>query len=122
MMDTERRALAPYLPADFYADGIDKLTAFRFCAPGAFERILHDAGFRDVSCEGVAVGFIFASPAAYARYRREITSRDAALAEHNPPEEVEAAWRAVEKAAEAFAGPDGRVRMTNLALCAAGRA
>ena len=122
MIGLERQALAPYLPADFYEHGIDKLTAFRFCETGAFERVLRDAGYRDVTCEPVTVTYVCDSPAAYVQYRRDITLRDAALAEHNPPDKVEAAWRALAEAAEAFAGPDGQVRMTNIALCAAGSA
>jgi len=83
---------------------------------GAMER----AGFAEVSREEVDVTFEFASPQEYTRFRRDMTALDAMLAEHHPPEVVEAAWQAVSKAAGAYADKEGRVCFTNTAVCFSG--
>ena len=116
----ERGVLAPYFDDGHFAHGIDRLNAFRFAAPGLLETLIADAGFRDVSCERVAVVYEFPSAETYTRFRREVASTGAALAERHPDEVVKAAWRAVAGAAGPHADAEGRIRMENIALCAVG--
>ena len=116
----ERGVLAPYFEDGHFAHGIDHLNAFRFAAPGLLETLMSDAGFRDVSSERVTVVYEFPSAETYTRFRREVSSTDAALAKRHPEDVVKAAWDAVAEAAGAHADAEGRIRMENIALCAVG--
>ena len=116
----ERGILAPYFDDGHFAHGIDRLNAFRFAAPGLLEEVMTEAGFRDVTCERVAVTYELPSAEAYVRFRREVSSTGAALAERHPEDAVKAAWDAVAEAASAYADVAGHIRMENIALCAVG--
>lgn len=115
---TSAAVLAERLPLP--DDGASPLNAFRFSEPGVLEDAMSRAGFAEVAREEVTVTYEFASAQDYTRFRRDMTPLDAMLAEHYPPDAVEAAWRAVTEAARAYAGDDGRVRFTNTAVCFSG--
>jgi SAM-dependent methyltransferase len=97
------------------------LGPFRFAEPGTLAGALEAAGFTDVVCERFPIVFEFASPEAYTRFRRDITTMSAALSAQYPAERIAEAWQAVTEAARRYAGTDGRVRMDNEIVCAAGR-
>ena len=116
----ERGVLAPYFDDGHFAHGIDHLNAFRFAAPGLLDEVISAAGLRDVRSERVTVVYEFPSAETYARFRREVSSTGAALAERHPEEAVKAAWDAVAEVAGAYADAEGRIKMENIALCAVG--
>lgn len=79
------------------------------------------AGFIDVCGEAVSINFVFDSSDEYARMRRARSAPLEARIAHFPSARREAAWRAVARAAEAFADADGIVRMENRAFCVSAR-
>ena len=79
------------------------------------------AGFSDVRGEWVPIHFVFQSCDEYARMRRERSVPLAARIAHFPSNRREAAWRAVARAAQAYADADGVVRMENGAFCVSAR-
>jgi SAM-dependent methyltransferase len=80
---------------------------FSLGAPGVAERVLTEAGFRDVDVEVVSSPVRMASVADCVRFEREsfgaLQQMLAALA----PAEREAAWAEIEDALRQFEGPDG---------------
>jgi SAM-dependent methyltransferase len=98
--------------------------------PGPFSRptrealaaLLENSGFADVEAGEVEVAIDWASVDEFTRYSRDISAPIHALLEQHPPEVREETWAAVTEAVRPLAAADGRVRLTNLALVAAGRA
>ncbi len=98
----------------------DERTAFQLNDRAALEASLAAAGFGEIAGETVNVVYHFDSPATYVTFRQEVSSINRKL-EAFPPEQVEAAWRAVARAAEAYRTADGTLRMDNTSICLAAR-
>lgn len=94
---------------------------FRFAEAGALESVLAAAGFKDVEGGSVTVRVTFGSVAEFIRYRKEISTQDAALKRHLPPHRVEEVWAEVAREAARLADRHGHVRLDNRALVAVGR-
>jgi SAM-dependent methyltransferase len=98
--------------------------------PGPLSRPTHEAiaglleggGFSDVEVEEIDVEFEWDSPEEFARFTREIAPPISALLANHPPEVRDETWAAVVEAARSQADADGKLRLANLALVAAGRA
>jgi SAM-dependent methyltransferase len=88
----------------------------------AISAVLEGGGFDDVNVDELEVEFEWDSPEEFARFVREIAPPINAMLADRPRDVRDETWAAVAEAARGHAGTDGRVRMTNLALLAAGRA
>src|SRR5262249_25751371 len=88
--------------------------------PEAISSVLEGGGFSDVEVEEIELVFEWDSPTEFARFTREIAPPITALMANHPPEVQEETWEAIVEAASPHAGADGRVRLTNLVLLAAG--
>lgn len=97
------------------------MSAFALSDTGALCRGVEEAGFRDVRGEWLNVEFLFESVEAFVEFRKDRSlSLRAELARFSEAER-DAAWQAVAEAARRYAGPDGRLRMTNAAYLLAAR-
>jgi ubiquinone/menaquinone biosynthesis C-methylase UbiE len=92
-------------------------TPFALKDTDAFAERVRRAGFRDIRSEWIEVVIPFESPAQFAEYRRDRAGDIKKKMAHLSPEDQDAAWSEVAKAAEAFLEPDGLVRMRNRAFC-----
>jgi SAM-dependent methyltransferase len=98
--------------------------------PGPLSRPTHDAlggllsaaGFADVEVEGADVTFEWESPEDFTTYVREIAPPVTAMMKPYSPEVQDETWAAITEAVRQEAASDGRVRLSNLVLLAAGRA
>jgi SAM-dependent methyltransferase len=88
----------------------------------AITGLLEGGGFSAVEVEELEVELEWDSPEDYARFTREIAPPVSALLANHPPEVAEETWAAVADAARPHTDANGRLRLTNLALLAAGRA
>jgi len=88
----------------------------------AIAGILEGGGFSDIRVEQLEVELEWDSPEEFARYTREIAPPITALLANHPPVVREATWAAVVEAVRPHADANGRVRLANLVLLAAGRA
>ena len=88
--------------------------------PEAISSVLEGGGFTDVEVDEIEIVFEWDSPEEFARYTREIAPPITALMANHPPEVQEETWAAVVEAARPHADTDGRLRLTNLVLLAAG--
>jgi ubiquinone/menaquinone biosynthesis C-methylase UbiE len=98
-----------------------RLNAFRLSEEGLLADVMKQAGFADVTRDELLVTLEFSSAEEYTRFRRDITNMDAMLAKHHSPDVVEAAWRAVTKAARVHVTREGGIRFINKAVCFSGR-
>ena len=89
--------------------------------PEAISSLLDGGGFADVEVDQLELVFEWDSPEEFARFTREIVPPITALMANQPPEVQEGTWAAVVEAAKPYADTDGRLRLTNLVLLAAGR-
>jgi len=90
--------------------------------PEAISAILEGGGFSDVQVEELELEFEYDSPEEFTRFIREIAPPVSNLLASHPPEVQDETWAAITEAVRAHAGDDGKVRMKNLVLVAAGRA
>jgi enediyne biosynthesis protein CalE5 len=98
--------------------------------PGPLSRPTHEAiggllqggGFSDVEVEELEIDFEWDSPEVFTKFTQGIVAPITAMVSQQPQEVQEATWQAVTDAAAAHADDDGRIRMTNLVLLAAGKA
>jgi ubiquinone/menaquinone biosynthesis C-methylase UbiE len=88
--------------------------------PEAISSVLEGGGFSDIEVDEVEVVFEWDSPEEFARFTREIAPPISALLANHPPEVREETWAAIAEAARAMADADGRLRLSNQALVAAG--
>jgi SAM-dependent methyltransferase len=88
----------------------------------AIAGLLEGGGFTDVEVEELEVELEWESPEEFARFTREIAPPITALMANHPQEVQEETWRAVVEAAGSHADVDGKLRLENLVLIAAGRA
>ena len=89
--------------------------------PEAISSLLDGGGFADVEVDQLELVFEWDSPEEFARFTREIVPPITALMANQPPEVQEGTWASVVEAAKPYADTDGRLRLTNLVLLAAGR-
>jgi SAM-dependent methyltransferase len=98
--------------------------------PGPLSRPTHEAlgglleaaGFSDVEVEEADVSFEWSSPEEFTTFIREIAPPISAMIDPHPPEVQEETWAAITEAIRQLAADDGKVRLSNLVLLAAGRA
>jgi ubiquinone/menaquinone biosynthesis C-methylase UbiE len=88
--------------------------------PEAIAAVLEGGGFSDIEVDELEVVLEWDSPEEFARFTREIAPPISALLANHPPEVREETWAAVVDAARPRADAHGRLRLTNLALVAAG--
>jgi enediyne biosynthesis protein CalE5 len=88
--------------------------------PEAIASVLEGGGFSNVEVDELEVVLEWDSAEEFARFTREIAPPISALLANHPPEVQEETWKAVADAAQPHADADGRLRLTNLALVAAG--
>jgi len=88
----------------------------------AIAGLLEGGGFSDVEVEEIEVELEWDSAEEFARFTREIAPPISALLANHPPEVREETWAAVAEAARPLTDTDGKLRLANLALVAAGRA
>lgn len=89
--------------------------------PEAISSVLEGGGFSEVEVQQIELSLEWNSPEEFARFTREIAPPIRALLANETPEVQEETWAAVVEAARPHAGDDGRLRLTNLVLLAAGR-
>lgn len=98
--------------------------------PGPLSRPTHEAlggllsaaGFADVEVEDAEVTFEWESPEVFTTYVREIAPPITAMLKPHPPEVQEETWAAITEAVRPEVASDGKLRLSNLVLLAAGRA
>jgi ubiquinone/menaquinone biosynthesis C-methylase UbiE len=88
----------------------------------AISSILEGGGFSDVQVEELELGFEYDSPEEFTRFIKEIAPPVSNLMRSHPQEVQDETWAAITEAVRAHAGDDGKVRMRNLVLVAAGTA
>ena len=90
--------------------------------PAAIGGLLEGGGFSDVEVEELEITFEYDSAEEFTRSVRELVPPITNLVTYHPAEVQAKVWQAVTDAARTHASEDGRVRMTNLVLVAAGQA
>jgi SAM-dependent methyltransferase len=89
--------------------------------PEAVGGLLEGGGFSDVEVEEAEVEVEWESPDDFTVFIREIAPPVTAMMASHPPEVQEETWAAITEAVGKAASGDGAVRLTNVALLAAGR-
>ena len=90
--------------------------------PDALGGLLSAAGFSDVEVEEADVSFEWQSPEEFTAFIKEIAPPINAIIDPHPPEVRDETWAAITDAIRQQTDDDGAVRLSNLALLAAGRA
>jgi enediyne biosynthesis protein CalE5 len=90
--------------------------------PEALGALLEGGGFSAVEVEEMDVSFEWASPEEFTTFIKEIAPPISALLAPHPQDVQEETWAAITEAVRERAADDGAVRLSNLALLAAGRA
>jgi enediyne biosynthesis protein CalE5 len=90
--------------------------------PEALGGLLSAAGFHDVEVEEAEVSFEWQSAEEFTTFIREIAPPINAIIDPHPQEVRDETWAAITDAIRQMAADDGAVRLTSLALLAAGRA
>jgi enediyne biosynthesis protein CalE5 len=88
--------------------------------PEAISSVLEGGGFSDVEVDEIELVFEWDSPEDFVRFTREIAPPISALMANHPPEVQDETWAAVVEGARPHADADGRLRLANLVLLAAG--
>jgi SAM-dependent methyltransferase len=88
--------------------------------PKAIGGLLEGGGFSAVHVEEATVSFEWASAEEFTAFIKEIAPPISSLIESHPPDVRDATWAAITDAIRAQASEDGRVRLSNLVLLAAG--
>jgi len=88
----------------------------------AISAVLEGGGFDEIEVDELDIALEWDSPDDFARFVREIAPPITAMLADRSDQVRAETWAAVADAARSHAGPDGKVRMTNLVLVAAGRA
>lgn len=89
--------------------------------PEAISSVLEGGGFSDIEVDQIELVLEYDSPEEFARFTREIAPPISALLANETPEVREETWAAVVEAATPHADLDGKLRLTNLVLLAAGQ-
>jgi SAM-dependent methyltransferase len=90
--------------------------------PEALGGLLEAGGFSDVKVEEAEVDFEWQSPEEFTTFLKEIAPPLTAIIAPHPQEVQDETWAAITEAIREVAADDGAVRLSNLALLAAGRA
>ena len=90
--------------------------------PEALGGLLEAAGFSDVAVEQADLTFEWQSPEEFTTFIKEIAPPITAMIAPHPQDVQDATWGAITEAIRDAAGDSGAVRLSNLALLAAGRA
>ncbi|HYU15615.1 MAG TPA: methyltransferase domain-containing protein [Solirubrobacterales bacterium] len=90
--------------------------------PEALGGLLEAGGFSDVEIEEAEVSIEWQSPEEFTTFIKEIAPPVSAMIDPHPPEVQEETWAAITEAIRQQSGDGGAVRLSNLALLAAGRA
>jgi enediyne biosynthesis protein CalE5 len=90
--------------------------------PEALGGLLEAAGFSDVEVEEAEVALEWQSPEEFTTFIKEIAPPITAMIAPHPQEVQDETWAAISEAVRGVAGDGGAVRLSNLALLAAGRA
>jgi SAM-dependent methyltransferase len=93
------------------------MTPFALSDVDAFARTVAAAGFSDVAGEWFDLEYQFDDAATFTQFRRERSGPLNKAIADVPEDRQNAAWDKVTEAAQAYAGPDGRVRVPNRAYC-----
>jgi enediyne biosynthesis protein CalE5 len=88
----------------------------------AISSILEGGGFSDVQVEELELEFEYDTAQEFTRFIREIAPPVSNLMRSHPQEVQDETWAAITDAVGAHTDDDGKVRMNNLVLMAAGRA
>jgi SAM-dependent methyltransferase len=91
----------------------DVPSPFSLSDPEAMKRLLTRAGFEDARHETFTMVADFASADEYTRFLRDIAAPVRAVLAKQPADAQETVWQAIREAANAYASPDGTVRMPN---------
>jgi len=94
---------------------------YRMQEPDALPGLLRAAGFEDVTTERVAVTMEFDSAGTYATLISEMSSSASEALRDTDEATRRRVMNALEAAAQEFVGADGRLRLENHTICAAGR-
>lgn len=84
--------------------------------------LLEGGGFSQVEVEQLTLEFDWDSADEFTRFTRDIVAPISAMLAQHPPEVGAAAWAAVTDAARPLEDDDGKLRLKNLVLLAAGTA
>ena len=95
---------------------------FARTTPEALGSLLEGGGFSEIQVEEAEVAFELESPEQFTAYVQDMSPRTRRLMADRPQEEQDALWDAITDAVRAEADASGRVRLSNQALLAAGRA
>jgi SAM-dependent methyltransferase len=90
--------------------------------PEALGGLLEAGGFSDVEVEDADVTFEWQSPEEFTTFIKEIAPPITAMIDPHPPDVQDETWAAITEAIRQAAANDGKVRLSNLVLLAAGRA
>lgn len=90
--------------------------------PEALGGLLEAAGFADVGAEEADVTFEWESAEDFTRFVQEIAPPITSMIASHPQEVQDETWAAITQASRELAAEDGSLRMSNVALLAAGRA
>ena len=90
--------------------------------PEALGGLLETAGFSDVQTEEADVTFEWQSAEEFTTFMKEIAPPLTAMIDPHPQEVQDETWAAITEAIREVAADDGAVRLTSVALLAAGRA
>jgi enediyne biosynthesis protein CalE5 len=90
--------------------------------PEAISALLEGGGFSDIQVEETEVTMEWESPEEFTTFIKEIAPPITAMIEPHPEEVQRETWEAITEAARDFAGGDGPVKATSLALLAVGKA
>jgi hypothetical protein len=83
--------------------------------------LLEAGGFSDVEVEDTTVTFEWPSAEEFTTFIKEIAPPVTAMIDPHPKEVRDETWAAITEATRQVAADDGAVRLSNLALLAAGR-
>jgi SAM-dependent methyltransferase len=90
--------------------------------PEALGGLLEAGGFSDVEVEETDVSFEWESPEEFTTFVREIAPPITSMIASHPQEVQDETWAAITEAMRELAGDDGALRLSNVALLAAGQA
>jgi SAM-dependent methyltransferase len=90
--------------------------------PEAIGGLLSGGGFSDIEVEEMQLTFEWPSAGEFVTFIREIAPPITAMIDPHPKEVQDETWAAITEAVRELAADDGTVRLTNLALLAAGKA
>lgn len=99
----------------------DRPTPFSLADRARLEKMLRDAGFRDVATEGITVTLELPSPEVYCDYIKDVAGPVTTLLKEQTEERKACVWRAVMDACRRFETPGGGIRMENSAILVSGR-